>query len=93
MLERIIGRLIDINYHVLKEKHNVLPKDYFESFVKMAEVDEVEEQLTKALAQSVGLRNILAHEYDAVDPAKIHAAIPLALIQIPQYLIQISEKL
>ena len=26
LLERIIGRLIDINFHVLKEKHRIVPK-------------------------------------------------------------------
>ena len=45
LLERVIGRVIDINYHILKEKHALLPKDYFESFIKMAETGEVEKTL------------------------------------------------
>ena len=31
--ERIIGRMIDINYHVVTELGHPPPKDYFESFI------------------------------------------------------------
>jgi uncharacterized protein YutE (UPF0331/DUF86 family) len=34
-LERIIGRMIDINYHVITELGHPPPKDYFESFTEM----------------------------------------------------------
>ena len=34
-LERIIGRMIDINYHILAEIDQEIPLDYYNSFIKM----------------------------------------------------------
>ncbi|MEI7621853.1 MAG: HepT-like ribonuclease domain-containing protein [Candidatus Moraniibacteriota bacterium] len=34
-LERVIGRMIDINYHILSELENQIPTDYFNSFVEL----------------------------------------------------------
>lgn len=86
LMERIIGRLIDINYHVLKEKFSTLPIDYFDSFLALSKKGVVSYDLARTVAKSVGLRNILAHEYDIIDPAKVYDAIGDALTQIPQYL-------
>lgn len=86
LLERIIGRLIDINYHILKEKHGIVPNDYFESFVMMGQKGQVNQNLAQELAQSTGLRNILTHEYDEIDHRKVYEAIQKALAQVPVYL-------
>jgi uncharacterized protein YutE (UPF0331/DUF86 family) len=37
-LERIIGRMIDINYHLVTEAGQPPPRDYFESFTQLARV-------------------------------------------------------
>lgn len=92
LLEKLIGRLIDCNFHILKTKHTNLPNDYFQSFIFMGQHKEVSTQLAQELAKSAGLRNILAHEYDEIDPDKIHAAIPLVLELVPKYLKQISNQ-
>lgn len=93
LMERIIGRLIDINYHVLKEKFGKLPVDYFDSFLDLSKESVVPEDLARTVAKSVGLRNILAHEYDIIDPAQVYRAIDDALAQIPQYLQAILKTL
>lgn len=86
LMERIIGRLIDVNYHLLKEKFGTLPIDYFDSFIRLAKEGIVSHDLARSVAKSVGLRNILAHEYDIIDPARVYHAISDALKEIPQYL-------
>lgn len=93
LMERIIGRLIDINYHVLKEKFSKLPVDYFDSFLALSKEGIVSHDLARTVAKSVGLRNILAHEYDIIDPTKVYEAIGNALSQIPQYLQTILKAL
>lgn len=93
LMERIIGRLIDINYHLLKEKFAKLPADYFDSFLALSAEGAVPGELARSVAQSVGLRNILAHEYDTIDPAKVYRATSDALIQIPTYLQTILQLL
>ena len=34
-LERIIGRMIDINYHLLSAEKGIMPVDYYHSFLEM----------------------------------------------------------
>lgn len=86
LMERIIGRLVDINYHLLKEKFHKLPVDYFNSFLALSKEGVVSENFARTVAKSVGLRNILAHEYDIIDPIQVYRAVGDALTQIPQYL-------
>lgn len=93
LMERIIGRLIDVNYHLLKEKFTKLPVDYFDSFLALSKEGVVPGDLARTVAKSVGLRNILAHEYDIIDPAKVYGAIGDSLSQIPQYLQTILKAL
>ena len=38
------------------------------------------------IAACAGLRNRIAHEYDTIDPARVHAAIQTAVLEIPEYL-------
>lgn len=93
LMERIIGRLIDVNYHLLKEKFGKLPVDYFDSFLALAKEGVISDDLTRTVAKSVGLRNILAHEYDTIDPIKVYHAIADALTHIPRYLQTILKTL
>ena len=91
LLERITGRLIDINYHVLKEKYALIPNDYFDSFIRMGEKGETDKHSAQELARAAGLRNILAHEYDTIDHKQVYRAISQALSQIPHYLTAIMS--
>lgn len=93
LLERIIGRLIDVNYHILKNTYQAMPLDYYDSFLAMAKYGILSEKQAREVAKATGLRNILAHEYDEVDPSKVYQAIHFALEQIPLYLKTIMEKL
>ena len=45
------------------------------------------------MANSAGLRNRLAHEYDEIDPKKIFAAIESYLKDTPRYLKNIVKSL
>lgn len=93
LLERIIGRLIDINYHLLKEKYGILPVDYFDSFLKISKQGIVGEDMAREVARSTGLRNILAHEYDEIDNRKVYISTKTALAQVPKYLQAILNSL
>lgn len=92
-LERIIGRMIDINYHILAEVDHETPLDYYNSFVKMGEKKYLPFDFATSLAYSAGLRNILAHEYDEIDVKKIHQAVPRCLRDVPKYLIYVVKYL
>ncbi len=86
LLEKVTSRLIDINYHILKEEYEVMPEDYYTSFIDMGKNKVITEEFAKEIAKAAGLRNALAHEYDDIDQKQIYEAITSALTQIPQYL-------
>ena len=85
-LERIIGRMIDINYHILSEKENEIPTDFYNSFIALGRKKYLPIKLADTMANSAGLRNRLAHEYDEIDAKKIFEAIASCLKDVPKYL-------
>jgi len=90
-LERIIGRMIDINYHLIVEQNFPPPKDYFESFVQIGKLKIIPDELAKKLAQSAGLRNRLAHEYNGINEKKVYQAVKICFMDIPKYLKKIER--
>ena len=92
-LERVVGRMIDINYHILAEGKQYTPIDYYNSFVDMGEMGYLDKKFSKKIADAAGLRNRLTHEYDKIDEKKIYKAIKTSLGDVPKYLTQIDKLL
>lgn len=90
-LELIIQSALDINKTLLKRVAGIRPPagaenfNNFDSFMLMAEHNFLPSQLAEQLAPSGSFRNILAHEYDDIDPSQVYAALQKALAQYPQY--------
>lgn len=85
-LERIIGRMIDINFHLIIESGCPPPEDYFSSFKTLGELKIIPKDLAERLSRLAGLRNRLAHEYDTVDERKIYNELKNILKELPIYL-------
>lgn len=85
-LERIIGRMIDINFHLITESGYPPPEDYFSSFKTLGELKIISHNLAGHLARLAGLRNRLAHEYDAIDERKIYNELKKIIKELPVYL-------
>lgn len=85
-LERMIGRLIDINYHIVTEMGHPPPKDYYDSFIEVARLGVFPQEFGRSIAQSAGLRNRIVHEYDEIDASKVYEALQQALKDIPRYI-------
>ncbi|HEY7675695.1 MAG TPA: DUF86 domain-containing protein [Candidatus Methylomirabilis sp.] len=92
-LERIIGRMIDINYHVITESGHPPPKDYYESFIQLARLNVLPAEFARQVAACAGLRNRLVHEYNEIDPARVYEGLQAAVRDIPQYLAHIHQHL
>ncbi len=99
-LERAIGRMIDINFHLITESGlsagaaqagHAPPKDYHESFVRLGTLGVMTSDLAKEMAMAAGLRNRIVHEYDDIDPERVYEALPVAVRQIPVYLDHIQR--
>ncbi len=92
-LERVIGRMIDINFHLITESGLPPPKDYYDSFLKLGAMGILPPELAKSVAACAGLRNRIAHEYDALNPVLVHAGLQMAAADIPEYLRRIESRL
>ena len=90
-LERTIGRMIDINYHLITESGDAPPTDYHASFTRLAELHVLESDFAARIARSAGLRNRLVHEYDEIDARKLFDALGAALDDVPAYLAAVNR--
>jgi uncharacterized protein YutE (UPF0331/DUF86 family) len=86
LLERIIGRMIDVNYHLLTESGQTPPRDYYDSFTDLVKLRVLPADFAARVARCAGLRNRIAHEYEDIDPARVHEALQAARFDIPEYL-------
>lgn len=86
-LERIIGRAIDINQHVIAEKGDITLEviRYRDTFLRMADLEVYSKEFAEQIAPSVGLRNALVHEYNNIDPNIFHKSIGEAIKEFNVY--------
>lgn len=82
----MIDRMIDINYHLLTESGEPPPRDYYDSFTELGRIGLLPAEFAKRIAGCAGLRNRIAHDYEEIDPAKVHEALQTAVVDIPDYL-------
>lgn len=82
-IERILELLImtasDIVFHLISDKAEPTPSSYKAAFLRAGELQIISKKLSKNLALSAGLRNILVHEYEAIDYKIVHKSIPTAI--------------
>lgn len=86
LLEKITGRMIDLNYHLLKEEYEYMPEDYHDSFIEFGRRKIITAKFAAELSKATGLRNALAHDYDKIDDKKVFDSIKTTLNQVPKYL-------
>ena len=92
-LERMIGRMIDVNYHLVTEAGHAPPRDYYESFTQLAKLGILPPAFASQIAACAGLRNRIVHEYDEIDPRRVWEGLQAAVRDIPEYLRRVHEHL
>lgn len=90
-LERAIGRMIDINYHLITESGHSPPSDYYQSFIELGKLGILPAALALQIAGCAGLRNRIVHEYDEIDPRKVYEGLQAAVQDIPQHLAHVHQ--
>lgn len=86
-LERLIGRAIDINQHIIVEKGDVAIKvlKYRDTFLALAELGVYPREFAEKIAPSAGLRNALVHDYNDIDPEMLKKSISEAIQEYNEY--------
>lgn len=92
-LERAIGRMIDINYHLLTASGRPPPPDYHSSFLRLADLGVLDAEFARQIARAAGLRNRLVHDYDALDQRLVFEALGDARRDVPRYLAAVNNYL
>lgn len=91
LLQLIVDTAADINAHLLVDRTNIPPKDYRDSFLRLADLGLLPRDFAEQIAKSAGLRNILVHQYEVIDHRLVYASIAEALAQYPVYARSIME--
>ncbi|QQR55373.1 DUF86 domain-containing protein [Candidatus Peregrinibacteria bacterium] len=85
VMERLIGAAIDINMHLLKDLKQEIPANYRDSFIGLSKINVLNEAFAKQIAHSIGLRNILIHEYQQLINEKFFEAMKEAKTDYKTY--------
>jgi uncharacterized protein YutE (UPF0331/DUF86 family) len=93
-VERILTQLVvvatAINEQVAGARLQRVATSYRESFELAEECGLIDKQLRDDLLPSVGMRNILVHEYLEIDLQKVVTAVPLTLSCYRRYVQQVA---
>jgi uncharacterized protein YutE (UPF0331/DUF86 family) len=94
-VERILTQLVDVavsvNSHVAAAISGRGPADYHESFDLAARAGLISKPLARELAPSVGLRNVLTHEYVGIDLAIVASSIARAVDGYRRYVEEVAR--
>lgn len=93
LLERLIGRMIDVNYHLVVESGELPPKDYHASFAALGKLGALPEDFARSISAAAGLRNRIVHEYEEIDPGRVYEALGRAIEDVPRYVRYITSYL
>lgn len=88
LLEKIIGRDIDINQHIISEMVSTriaAPLEYKEILLKLAGLKVLPEDFAREIAKSAGFRNVLVHEYNNIDEQTVYRSVGEAIDQYRKY--------
>jgi uncharacterized protein YutE (UPF0331/DUF86 family) len=72
-LEVAVQCCIDIANRIISLEEALKPADYYEGFVRLGEIGVLPIKFARRFASIAGLRNVLVHEYLAIDWDEVYA--------------------
>lgn len=93
LLSRVVDLAVDVNSHLSVAELGRAPADYRSSFAAAVEAGALPKDLGERLAPAAGLRNVIVHEYAALDLALVAAAVPQALDGFRAYVTAVAAHL
>lgn len=92
-IQLVVECTTDINNMILKRIAEAPPKDYFNSFIDLAEHNVLSMDYALEIAPSTGLRNIIVHQYEQINDEIVYASIDKIFKYYKQYIDIISKYL
>jgi uncharacterized protein YutE (UPF0331/DUF86 family) len=90
LIELLVMTVSDIVFHLISAKSEPAPTSYKAAFLRAGEMGIISEDLSRSLALSAGLRNILVHEYEEIDYSLVHKSIPVAIRDFSVFIRELS---
>ena len=91
LIQLIVEVATDINGHIIVEKGHNPPHNYYQSFIKLGQLNLINKELSKKLAPSTGLRNRIVHEYEEINDQIVFESVENALELYKQYIKEIKK--
>ncbi len=93
LLQLIADVQTDINRHLIKGLGGVQPVENAETPIVVNSLGVIDIGLAQKMSASIGLRNVIVHLYDEINPEIVHGAIALTIADYAQYQRQILNYL
>lgn len=93
LLQLIADVQTDINRHLIKGLGGVQPVENAETPIVVNSLGVIDIGLAQKMSASIGLRNVIVHLYDEINPEIVHGAIAMTIADYAQYQRQILNYL
>ncbi len=91
LIQVVVDLAVDINGHLVTSETGAAPHTGHDSFLAVAAIGAISEDLAERLAPSAGLRNILVHRYVDIRTDLVAGAIPTVLDGLADYVRQTAD--
>lgn len=91
LIQVVVDLAVDINGNVVTSVTGAAPHTGHASFLAMAGVGSIPEDLAERLAPSAGLRSVLVHRYADIRIDLVADAIPTVLDGFGQYVSEVAD--
>jgi uncharacterized protein YutE (UPF0331/DUF86 family) len=96
LVERLLHLCVeaasDLLEHLLVQGSAIRPQTYADTFLQAGQHDWISMELAQRLVPAAGLRNRLVHDYEAIDPRRVHAAMGIALVDLDALITALTGK-
>ena len=81
----------DIASHVIADEGWAPAGTLAEAFSRIADHGVISAKTQEALTRAVGLRNVVAHGYAGIDPARVHAAVTVGISDLDAFAMEVAS--
>ena len=90
-LERAIQLCVDIASHILTDHPELSSVTMADTFLNLAKLGTIPQDLANRLSKAVGFRNLAVHQYKEIDYAVVYIVLQNCLTDIRQFISCVSK--